>query len=214
MSHRRIVIAVVNLKGGTGKTTSAMFGAHVLAELGRSVYLLDGDKQGSALSWQEDAPERLPFPVVGLPSNRLHVQLADVVPPRCDAVVIDTPPLEESSGVVVSALRVADAVLVPMKPTPTEYKRVRRVREVVDDAAGFRASGEAVPLFVVLYRTKPNASSTAVWADQLRADGIHVLQHSIPDMERYAQADGDNISHAAATHYGDVFIELLEEIKA
>jgi hypothetical protein len=41
-----------------------------------------------------------------------------------------------------------------------------------------------------------------------------VLQHAVPDLERYAQADGDNIQNATDTHYGDVFAELMKEIKA
>ena len=42
-------LAIVNLKGGTGKTVSAANMAHILAALHRKkVLLVDGDKQGSA----------------------------------------------------------------------------------------------------------------------------------------------------------------------
>ena len=41
-------LAIVNLKGGTGKTVSAANMAHILAALHRKkVLLVDGDKQGS-----------------------------------------------------------------------------------------------------------------------------------------------------------------------
>ena len=46
--------AVVNLKGGTAKSTSAMFLAAALARRGRTL-LVDCDPQGSALTWAEDA---------------------------------------------------------------------------------------------------------------------------------------------------------------
>ena len=46
--------AVVNLKGGTAKSTSAMYLAAALARRGRTL-LVDCDPQGSALTWAEDA---------------------------------------------------------------------------------------------------------------------------------------------------------------
>src|SRR4051812_31089772 len=100
MKHRRDVLAVVNLKGGTTKTTSAVFFAHAWYEMGRRVQLIDADPQASAQSWQDDAPALFPFPVVGLASPRLHAQLADAVPPDRDSLVVDTPPLEEKASIV------------------------------------------------------------------------------------------------------------------
>ena len=42
-------VALVNLKPGTGKTTSAVWLAHVFAEAGNTVLLVDADPSGSAL---------------------------------------------------------------------------------------------------------------------------------------------------------------------
>ncbi len=50
------VIAVVNQKGGTAKTTTAVSLAVALAELGRRVVLIDLDPQGSATSWLGHSP--------------------------------------------------------------------------------------------------------------------------------------------------------------
>ncbi len=208
--QRREIIAVVNLKGGTGKTTSSVFLAHALHEQGRRVLLVDADPQGSALSWNEDAPEPFPFGVVGLPTKELHRQLQDYIGQDVNAVVIDTPPLEQKSGIVLSALRVATLVVVPMAPTPIEYKRLGAVAETIRDAADFRADGQAVPMAVLLTRTVPNASSTEVWREQIAADGLWCLRAEVRRLELFAQADGDNIKEAGATAYGEALTELLQ----
>ncbi|MFD1276874.1 AAA family ATPase [Streptomyces kaempferi] len=45
--------AFVNLKPGVGKTTSAVWLAHALHELGVSPLLVDSDPASSALRWSE-----------------------------------------------------------------------------------------------------------------------------------------------------------------
>ena len=59
------VIAVLNQKGGAGKTTIAVNLAHALQSNGSKVLLVDSDPQGSARDWNE-ANEGEILPVVGL----------------------------------------------------------------------------------------------------------------------------------------------------
>ena len=54
------VIAVVDEKGGVGKTTTAMSLAAICAEASRTL-VVDVDPQGSASWWADNAGERLPF---------------------------------------------------------------------------------------------------------------------------------------------------------
>src|SRR3954470_21818332 len=84
----RMRLAVVNLKGGTGKTTSATALAMSLSARGRTL-LVDADPQGSALAWSEEAA--FPFPTIGLPVRDLHVRLLQLGADY-DHIVIDTPP--------------------------------------------------------------------------------------------------------------------------
>lgn len=199
---------VLNLKGGTSKTTTAVFLAHVLHEQGRRVVLVDADPQASAVEWNRDAPEPFPFKVLGLPSARLHEQLHDHLARDVEAVVIDTPPLQEAAGIVVSTLRVATVAVVPVAPTPIEYGRLAAVMQTVRQAAGFRPRAEPVPVAVLLTRTIPNASSTDIWRQRIREDGLWCLEADVRRLERFAQAAGDNITGAAETSYGETMVEI------
>lgn len=61
-----MIISVINLKGGSGKTTTAMALATAAARHNRNVSVLDTDPQGDATTWAgdaEDAGETLPFTV-------------------------------------------------------------------------------------------------------------------------------------------------------
>lgn len=87
-----LCIAVVNLKGGSTKTTSAAYLLHALAESGLSVLGVDADPENCSLVRWSDLAEWA-TPVVGMPVKDLHRRL-DAVSEGFDAVVIDTPPME------------------------------------------------------------------------------------------------------------------------
>src|SRR5690348_4981782 len=92
-----LTIALVNLKPGTGKTTSAVWLAHALHARGLSVLLVDADPAASALRWS-DLADGFPFRVAGLPVRDLHRRVPDVAA-GVDAVVIDVPQIEDHAGV-------------------------------------------------------------------------------------------------------------------
>lgn len=202
-----MILALVNLKGGTAKTTSAVYLAHALHERGRRVLLVDADPQGSALEWSELA-EDWPVPTVALPTRRLHQRLGDVTGDRFDDLVIDTPPLEEHAGVVASALRVVSDVLIPVAPTPIEVRRVAAVAEAVEDSASVRRDETAPRMALLFTRTVAHANSTGVYREQLTADGYRVLPGEVRRGERFAQAFGDPVVRASASAYGDALDAL------
>jgi len=179
-------ITIANLKGGSAKTTTTAFLAHAFAAMGRTVLAVDSDPQGSLLRWSE--VDSWAVPTTGLPVRNMHVRLKGIVAPNTDVICIDTPPLDEQSGIVYGALRAADIVIVTMAPTTAEYERLPDVWAAIEDVDALRHTPPVVA--VLLNRTVPGASSTVAFRDQLAADGHRVLTTTIPRREVYAQAWG------------------------
>lgn len=107
-------IAVLNQKGGAGKTTIAVNLAYALQQDGSRVLLVDADPQGSARDWNE-ANEGEILPVVGLDRETLAKDL-DAIKHGYDWIVIDGAP--QIARLSAAAVKAADLVLIPCQPSP------------------------------------------------------------------------------------------------
>ena len=108
------VIAILNQKGGSGKTTIATNLAHALLRHGLKVLLVDSDPQGSSRDWNE-ANNGEVVPVVGLDRETLAKDL-QAVSTGYDLIVIDGAP--QIAKLSAAAVKIADLVLIPVQPSP------------------------------------------------------------------------------------------------
>jgi len=133
-----MIVALLNQKGGVGKTTLALHLAGAWARQGRRVTLIDADPQGSSLDWSEQrVREGLPrlFGVVGLARDTLHREVPELAR-TVDHVVIDGPP--RVAGLMRSALLAADLVVIPATPSPFDGWASAEMLRLVEEARVFR----------------------------------------------------------------------------
>ena len=135
-----VIIAVLNQKGGVGKTTLATHLAMEFAYRGERALVVDADPQGSALDWsQTRAQHRLPrlAGVIGLARETLHHEVP-VIARNVDHVVIDGPP--RVTALARSAVLASDLVLVPVQPSPYDVWASAEIVALIAEARIFKPS--------------------------------------------------------------------------
>jgi chromosome partitioning protein len=181
------IMAVVNQKGGTGKTTVTTNLATLFATHGTEVLLVDADPQQSALEWQRDRPADLPpVSVIGLPAPNLHREI-----PRLQAkypvILID------GGGRVTATARatvaVADFLLVPtLASLPDARSTQRFFQEVVEEVAAIKGRISGAILFTMVKTgTVFNVSGQGPIKDLGYPVLETTLSHRITYQEAFAQ---------------------------
>jgi chromosome partitioning protein len=211
----RLRVALLNLKPGTGKTTSAVWLAHVFVQAGQHVLLVDADPSGSALEWSDLAAmdprvsptTAFPFRIVALPSRALHQRVPEIARAD-DVVIIDAPQLEDHAAIARSAMRYADEILIPCAPSPIEINRTTPVREEISEVEAIRDTPARSA--VLLNRCVTRATSTANAREVLEGLGYDVLRTAVPRLEVYAQSFGMPIPETGRDLWRGVAHDLIE----
>lgn len=151
MPQQTKVIALVNGKGGVGKSTVAVSLAVAMSLAGKAVCIIDLDPQVTASKWKDRRRDENPA-VVAPSAARLRQTLDAARAAFVDYVVIDTAGRFDSSG--LDAAKSADLVLIPTRTTIVEIEALGNVRETLD-MAGSR------PAFVLLNGVHPTATRQA-----------------------------------------------------
>lgn len=107
-------VAILNQKGGAGKTTLATNLARAIQQQGKKVLLVDSDPQGSARDWHAAGNGEL-ITVIGMDRPTLNKDI-EAIAASYDLVLIDGAP--QLINMSVAAIKCADIVLIPVQPSP------------------------------------------------------------------------------------------------
>lgn len=198
-------IVIESQKGGSGKT---MLAAHLAVESERSnepAWVIDTDRQATLSLWHErrknETPQRLDAPL-----ERIANGLTKIASQGAAYCFIDTAPTisEQNTGL----LHLADLVLIPVRPSPSDLWAVAETVAQVKEAEK--------PFLFVLTQAKPQASITAQAIAALSKHG-RVAEAFISDRVAYAAAmtGGNTAPELSAKGPAALEIEALwNEIKA
>lgn len=181
------IIAVVNQKGGSGKTTVSMQLAGALARRSNKVLVVDADPQGTATRWAASALDETPFPasVVGLSaaSTKVHREVKKFIDDY-NYIIIDCPPAADSP-VPQSALLIADLALVPLIPSPLDMWAAVSIRQVIHNVGDLN---DALQSRLILNQCQPKTTLMQESLEILPEFGIGLAKTLLQNRQIYRQS--------------------------
>lgn len=145
------VLAILNGKGGVGKTTTAVNLAAAFAQT-HSVLLVDADPQGSATWWVERSGG-MGFDLTQENDPQLLQQVREV---NYQIVVVDTPPALNSEA-LAAVIPIADYLILPTPPAAMDlFALIETIRRTVKPTG--------VAHRVLLTRVDPRSQADAIEA--------------------------------------------------
>lgn len=191
----RTVIAVTNVKGGVGKTTSAIYLAGAVVRSGRGpVVVVDADPQASSAEWLEDAPIE-GVRLLEAPTARLVARAMDAGTERL--AVVDSPPGDEKT--VRAVLERADAVVIPTRVGGPEPSRVRATLDMIAPR-----SRRGIVICAARTGTRDLEDTVRSWEDAGES-----VWGVVPERVAIASGSSGPLSIVGLVHYENVLIQAL-----
>lgn len=183
------IMALLNEKGGGGKSTASTNLATALHRAGKRVLLIDADPQGTSRDWRAASPEGADLPAVRFVMNEKQLSAA-LDPKLADYFVIDAPAkVEKMSAAIV---RLAHVVLLVIQPSGADVWASAAAVKMVK--ARQSAGGKAEAAFLVNRTTKGTKLSALMAGGEWNGYGIDQLSATIGNRTAFAQAMTDGVS--------------------
>lgn len=204
------VIAVLNEKGGVGKSTTACNLATALHRAGHRVVLVDADPQGTARDWRSSSPEGADLPdVVALDRPQL---LASVKSLAADYVVIDTPARADATAAAV--VRLAHYALLVLQPSGPDIwasaAAVSMVRQRQELGADLKAG-----ILLNRVQARTGLSKEVLQSDWAQDYEIPVLASTLANRTSYARSltDGQSVLDSGDAAAKSEILALVAELE-
>jgi chromosome partitioning protein len=198
------IVALLNEKGGTGKSTLSQNIAACLHRQGKRVILVDADPQGTTRDWRSASPENANLPnVIALDRPEMLPSLKSI---DADIAIIDTPAKAEK--MTASVIRFADAALIVIQPSGADIwasaAAVRLIQQKID------VGGKIIAAFLANRVSGATNLSKEVLSGQWNEYGIEQLETTIGNRVAFAQALTDGLSiYDTTDRAGRAEIDLL-----
>lgn len=216
-----IILTIANQKGGCGKTTTVMNLAGGLTKARYRVLVVDADPQASATIWSlAQGQGSLPFEVYS--ARQMGWSLNAIRKLDFDIIVVDTPPgvadnsQEDAARFTRTVIAGADAILVPLQPSPTDFAASRQLVRYLA-----KAKPADVKTAVLINGRKQNflgrGARQQAMNDFAPLAGVVVLETTIGDRTAIIEVTGSGKTifdysprHAAAVEYANLTKEIIQ----
>lgn len=190
-----MIITIGNTKGGVGKTTLAVNLAIARAMSGRDVWLIDGDRQGTAqtaISIRAEAGHQPGISCATYPDGpTLRAQVQQQAG-KFDDIIIDAG--GRDSTALRAALVLSDVLLIPFQPRSYDVWALNDIAALVDEARSVRDGLRAVAVLNCAdsgEASTDNADAAAAVAD---VPQFEYLATPIRRRKAFANAAGAGLS--------------------
>jgi chromosome partitioning protein len=187
-----LTVVVASQKGGSGKTTLAR---NLAVAAGDGAALVDTDPQGSLTDWWNRRQAEVP--ALARLDGDMSAGLAALAEGGVELVLVDTPPSVHPW--LSDLLRLADLVLIPVRPSPDDLAAVSATLDLVEAAGrpfafvvsqakpGTILAREAVPALAQHGRVAPVLVHDRVEFPTAAIEGRGVTEREGPGAEEVRQ---------------------------
>jgi chromosome partitioning protein len=206
--HPKMIISLVNQKGGVGKTTIAINLAAGLTRKKQSVLLIDADPQANAVQWHA-VENNQAFDIIELPDyiNKAAVHLlAD----HHDCLIIDSPPGQ--SETTRNILEISDLTIIPVSPSPLDIWSCKGTLAMVEE--GRRYNHELVASLLITKKILGTRMARDI-RDALAGFEVPVMSAELCQRIAYVEAMKNGVSvtqYAPSCKAAKEIAELCDEL--
>jgi chromosome partitioning protein len=209
---KKMIISVLNLKGGSGKSTISTNLAVVYSVEGKRVLLVDTDPQGTSLRWAGERPEdKSKVNVIAIPDAKaLRKQVKEFVADY-DIIIMDGAP--QIDLISTTSIAISEFVLIPVSPSPYDVWATENIVQRVINAQEINPDLKS---YFIINRDNPRTLLSKDTTDALVELGLPIFDTRLHNRIAYADSalNGLSVLEWTDLRAKDEIMKLYEELNS